>query len=146
MDVDPASYDEVFATFPRVMLNQDNVAYFSGLLEHRLLVNRCDGCGYWIQPPRPMCPKCWSTSISPTEVSGAGVVYMFTILHQGRPIPGFDYPHLIAAVELPERAGLRVLAPIVNVAHEDVGHGIAVELVWCDTPAGPVAAFQPLSG
>jgi uncharacterized OB-fold protein len=137
------SNEEVFAAFPRVMLTPDNLEYFRGLLGHRLLINVCDACGYWIYPQRPLCPECWSTSITPTEVSGKGTVYMFTILYQGRPIAGFEYPHLIASVELPERAGLRYLAPIVNCEHADVHDGMAVELTWIDTDGGPVAAFAP---
>lgn len=135
--------EQVFSAFPKSMLTHDNIEYFRGLLEHRLLINRCDDCRYWIYPHRPMCPACWSTSVRPTEVSGKGTVYMFTILYQGRPLAGFEYPHLIAAVELPEREGLRYLAPIVNCAHEDAHDGMAVELTWIETDEGPVAAFAP---
>jgi uncharacterized OB-fold protein len=125
------------------MLNQDNFAYFRGLLEHKLLLNRCDDCGYWIIPPRPLCPRCWSRSITPTEASGKGTVFVWTVLHQGRPMSGFEYPHLSAAVELAERPGLRYLAPLVEVAPEDVHEGMVVELVWVDTDEGPIAAFRP---
>jgi uncharacterized OB-fold protein len=137
--------EEVFEAFPGVLLNQDNIEYFRGLVEKKLLINRCDDCGYWIYPHRPLCPECWSRNVTPTEVSGKGKVYWFTILYQGREIPGFDYPHLLAGVELEEREGLRYLAPIVNIPHEEVRDGMSVELVWLDVPNGPVAGFQPAS-
>jgi uncharacterized OB-fold protein len=134
---------EVFDAFPSVFITHDNIEYFRGLAERRLVINRCDDCGYWIYPNRPLCPECWSTSITPTEVSGKGTVFYYTILHQGREIPGFEYPHLIAGVELAEQEGMRYLAPIVEVPQQDVHEGMPVELVWLDIPGGPVAGFKP---
>jgi len=137
------SDEEVFAAFPDAMLTRDNIEYFRGLMQRKVLINRCDDCGYWIYPHRPLCPECWSRNITPTEISGKGTVYQFTILYQGRPIPGFEYPHLLGGIEIAEQEGVRYLGPIVNIAHEDVREGMPVELIWMDIPGGPVAAFQP---
>ena len=137
------SDEEVFSAFPDVLLTRDNLEYYRGLLQHRLLINRCEDCSHWIYPNRPLCPECWSGNVTPNEVSGNGIVYYYTILYQGRDIPGFEYPHLPAGIELVEQEGLRYLAPIVNAAHEDVHEGMHVELVWLDMPGGPVAGFQP---
>jgi hypothetical protein len=42
--------DEVFERFPDVLITHDNIEHYRGLLQRRLLINRCDDCGYWIYP------------------------------------------------------------------------------------------------
>ncbi len=135
--------EEVFDRYPQLRITRDNIEYLRGLLDRRLLVNRCQACGYWIYPHRPMCPECWSTAVEPTEVSGRGHVYMFTILHQGRVGYGFEYPHVKAAVELAEQPGLRYLAPIFGCRPEDVRGGMPVTLTWVEGDGYPIAAFEP---
>src|ERR1700756_4366100 len=78
------SDEAVFAAFPGVLVDRDNVAHYRGLLQGKLLINRCAACSYWIYPHRPLCPHCLSWDIRPTEVSGNGQVFMFTLIHQER--------------------------------------------------------------
>lgn len=137
------SDEQAFDSFPGVVLNQDNIDHFRGLLEGRLLINRCQNDGYWIYPHRPMCPQCWSTDVVPTEVSGKGSLYMYTVIHQGRSIKGVEFPHLAGAVELVEQPGLRYLAPIVNVSPADVYEGMQLEMLWTEVGGLPTVAFQP---
>jgi uncharacterized OB-fold protein len=138
---------DVFERYPDIRITRDNIEHFRGLLNHQLVFNRCQICGYWIYPHRPMCPECWSTNVLPTEVSGQGRVYMFTLLHQGGVdgVLGYDFqfPHLTGAIELDEQTGLRYHAPIVNCEYEDVSHDMPVELTWLDREGYPVVAFQP---
>ncbi len=138
---------EVFERYPELRITRDNIEHFRGLLNHQLLINQCQNCGYWIYPHRPMCPECWSTNVRPTEVSGQGRVFMFSLLHHGGVDGalgyGFEYPHLTAAIELKEQTGLRYHAPIVNCEYADVSHDMPVELTWVDGGGYPVAAFQP---
>jgi uncharacterized OB-fold protein len=126
--------EELFDSFRRVRIDQDNAAYYAGLLEKRLLVNRCDDCGHWHQPPRPLCPKCWSWSITPTEVCGEGAVAMVTVLHQGPPRPGVDYAagHAVVAVDLDEQAGLRMAGGVVGTPATEVHLGDRVRVAWRD--------------
>jgi uncharacterized OB-fold protein len=142
------SDNEVIASFPDVLVDHDNKEHFRGLLERRLLINRCQKCGYWIYPHRPMCPKCWSWDVAPTEVSGQGTIYMFTTslpTHTGSRVSGFDYasPTPIAAVELPQRAGLRYLAEVINCKRDRLRIGLSVEITWVDRHGIPSPAFQP---
>jgi hypothetical protein len=145
MAVKEITDQEVLERFPNVLIDRDNVAHYRGLLQKKLLVNRCQDCGYWIYPERPICPECWSFNVRAEEVSGKGTVYMFTLLHQGPPIPGVDFstPHPIAGIELPEREGLRYLSTIVNCPNQDIKIGMPVELTWIERAGVPAAAFQP---
>lgn len=138
-----ATDEEVLARFPRVRIDRDNIDHYRGLLEHRLVVNRCSDCGTWHHPPRPVCPRCWSRSVAAEPVSGRGEIAFVTFVHQGRAAPGVDYADgwPVAAVELVEQAGLRVSASIVDSTRDRISVGAPVELVWLDRDGEPVAAF-----
>jgi uncharacterized protein len=72
---------------------------------------------------------------------------MFTLLRQGRAIPGVDYvtPHPIAAIELPEQKGLRYVATIVDCPNQAIHIGMDVHLTWLDRAGVPSPAFAPTS-
>jgi uncharacterized protein len=88
---DQLSNDELVQHFPGEPITHDNAAHYRGRLNRQLLVNRCDECGVWHAPPKPVCPECWSSSVTATPVSGNGTIYMNVFLHQGPPAPGVDY-------------------------------------------------------
>jgi uncharacterized OB-fold protein len=138
---------EVFQRYPDLRITRDNIEHFRGLLGHQFLINRCQNCGYWIYPHRPLCPECWSTDVRPTEVSGAGRVHMYTLLHQGGVDGalgyGFEYPHLTGAIELNDQPGLRYHAPIVNCEYADVYHEMPVVVIWLEREGYPIVAFEP---
>jgi hypothetical protein len=137
---------ELVDRFPRVRVDHDNKAYYRGWLERRLLVNRCADCGTWHHPPKPICPRCWSTEVRPTEVGGRGTVYLLMHLHQGAPAPGVDYaaaPHPVATVELDEQEGLRITTTIVGCDAGDIEIGMRVTLDWIDRDGVPFPVFRP---
>jgi hypothetical protein len=135
---------EVLDAYPDVVIDHDNIQHYRGRLERRLLVNRCDQCGHWFDPPRAICPRCWSPFVTPTAVSGGGTVALLTVLHHGARQPGIDYErgYLLAGVELVEQQGLRVVAPLVACTRDNVPIGTPVELTWVERPS-PVPAFRP---
>lgn len=138
--------DEVFAAFPAVLIDRDNVEHYRGLAAGRLLVNRCTHCGYWIYPHRPLCPQCLSWEVEPTEVSGEGRVFMFTLIHQQRDPNGFlSEPLVAAAVELAEQPGLRYLSRIVGCPRDRIVLDMPVRLTWLEG-APRMPAFEPAIG
>src|SRR6476620_794452 len=70
--------EELMDALPGVRVDHDNAPHYRGLLERRLLINRCDDCDTWHHPPRSVCPACWSRSVTATEVRGAGRIGMLT--------------------------------------------------------------------
>jgi uncharacterized OB-fold protein len=137
---------ELVDRFVRVRLDHDNKAFYRGWLEERLLINRCQACGRWHHPPKPICPDCWSTDLVPTEVSGRGTVHLLILLHQGPPAPGVDYaagPHPVATVELVEQDALRFTSTVVGCSPRDVYIGMPVELTWIERDGIPFPAFRP---
>lgn len=137
----------VFDAWPSVPIDRDNIEHYRGLLTGRLLINRCADCGYWVYPHRPLCPQCLSWALAPTEVSGAGHVHMFTLIHQERdPGSTLDRPLITAAIELAEQPGLRYLAPVVHCEVEEVRPDMPVRLVWIRRGEYPAPAFEPERG
>ncbi|MDG2111802.1 MAG: zinc ribbon domain-containing protein [Actinomycetota bacterium] len=139
------NHEELLDAWPGVRIDHDNEAFYRGLLNRQLLVNRCDDCGHWHHPPRPVCPQCWSRAITPTEVEGEGFIAMFTILRQGARRPGIDYTegHPLVAVELDEQPGLRVPGTIIGTPPTDIEVGNRVQMVWRDIDgAAPRPDFE----
>ncbi|MGD9705133.1 MAG: Zn-ribbon domain-containing OB-fold protein [Acidimicrobiia bacterium] len=139
----PISDDELVAMFAHLGIDRDSAAHFRGRLDHRLLVNRCADCGVFHHPSRPVCPRCWSSAVVPTEVAGTGTIHLLTFLHQGPPAPGVDYstPYPLVTVELDEQVGLRFTATVVGSPNESIAIGERVELRWIERAGVPVPAF-----
>ncbi|MET0830390.1 MAG: Zn-ribbon domain-containing OB-fold protein [Microbacterium sp.] len=136
---------EVAERLPDAWIDQDNVAFFRGLLDRRLLINRCADCSRYHSPPRPFCPTCWSDDVRPTEVSGRGTLHSFTVLHVGPPFPDADYAagYPVGVIDLEEQPGVRATAKIVGVRNEEIRIGMPVELTWIERDGAPVPAFRP---
>ncbi|HMC72374.1 MAG TPA: OB-fold domain-containing protein, partial [Mycobacteriales bacterium] len=113
-----------------------------------LLLHRCDDCGIWHHPPRPVCPACWSSNLTPTEVAGTGTIFMFVLLHQGPPAEGVGYstPHPVVTVELDEQPGLRFTSTIVGSPNEAISIGARVALDWVERDGDPLPVFRIVDG
>jgi len=114
--------------------------FWDAAKERQLVVQRCGSCGYYNHPPRPFCDSCLAQDLRFEPVSGRGVVYTFTVMHQ-RDVAGFEedapfinivvelaeQPKLLMVSNLPiaERAKVRIGAP-VEVYFEDRGDGVIV--------------------
>jgi uncharacterized OB-fold protein len=122
----------------------DTQFFWDGVKEHRLLVQRCTGCGTLRHPPRPMCPACRSLEWDALEASGRAAVYSFVMPHHP-PLPGFDDGYIVALVELEE--GTRLVTNLVGVAPGDVTIGMPVEVRFEEFDGGLVLPlFGPAEG
>lgn len=139
------SDETVLARYPGIRLDNVNKDYYRGLLWHQLVLGRCPDCGSWHTPLRPRCPRCWSESVQVVPASGAGSVYLLTRLHQGPPSADVDYatPWPLAAIELVEQPGLRVVATIVDCPPDRLRIGLPVALTWITRDGAPWPAFRP---
>jgi uncharacterized OB-fold protein len=134
------SDDVLFSSLPGVAVDRDNADFYRGMLERRLMINRCRECGAWHHPPRPICPSCWSFNIVATEVSGVGTAYMVSRRPNiGRPSSSTDAAsHLLVTVELVEQESLRFTAAAVD---DDVAIGTEMTLVWTEINDVPRPVF-----
>jgi uncharacterized OB-fold protein len=138
------SDEELVRRFPHHILDHDTKARFRGYLEHQLLVNRCQDCSTWYEPPGPVCPHCWSSQVVPAPVQGTGSIFMAIFLHQGPPVEGVDYatPYPIVTVELDEQEGLRFTATVAGAPPADIAIGRRVRLDWIERAGEPIPAFR----
>lgn len=126
---------------PRPALNDDNRFWFEAAAEKRLVVQRCSSCATLRHPPGPCCPHCRSLEWDTVEASGRGTVYSYVVAHHPRH-PAFDYPLLVAVVELEE--GTRLITNLVDVAPDDVRVGMPVTLAWLEAdPDLTLPVFRP---
>ncbi|HEY5109216.1 MAG TPA: bifunctional MaoC family dehydratase N-terminal/OB-fold nucleic acid binding domain-containing protein [Acidimicrobiales bacterium] len=114
---------------PRPAITQDNSFFFEGAKQHRLLIQKCSACGTLRHPPRPSCANCRSFDWEPLEASGRGTIYSFVVNHYPQ-VPAFDYPLVVALVELEE--GTRLIANVSGITPETAAIGTAVEVAFED--------------
>jgi len=118
--------------------------FWDAAKEHKLVIQRCAACGFYVHWPQLLCPQCHSDKLTPAEVSGRGTVYTFTIVHHVFN-PGFanDVPYALAIIELEEQPGLRLVANIVDCPHESIATGMPVEVTFEDRDGYTVPQFRP---
>ncbi|CAM3346887.1 MaoC family dehydratase N-terminal domain-containing protein [Nocardioides dubius] len=114
---------------PRPAINLDNQFWFDAAKEHRLVIQRCASCAELRHPVGPQCPKCQSFEWDTVDASGNATLYSFTVAHHPKH-PAFDYPLVIAVVELEE--GTRLITNLAGVSPEAATIGMALTLDWID--------------
>jgi uncharacterized OB-fold protein len=127
--------------FPVPQITDENGAFWTGGRDGELLITRCSACGYWVHPPSPRCPQCFSDAVEPQAVSGRGTVYTFTINRQAW-VPGLEVPFVIAMVELDEQPGLRLMTNIVDCPVDEVEIGMPVEVAFVERGEAFIPVFH----
>ena len=107
-------------------VNDLNRAFWTGGKDGKLMVQRCDACGFWVNPPVASCPKC-EGSLTAQPTSGRGTVFTFTVNHQIYN-PETPVPYVVALVELDDQEGLRVYTNLIEVQPDEVRIGMPVEV------------------
>ena len=107
--------------------------YWDGAAEHRLMIQRCQGCGNYNHPPVFICMKCndRDATLAFEQVSGRGTVYSWFIAYHAQ-VGGFEEktPYLVASVELEEQPRLLLISNILDCPYGEVEMGMPVEVVW----------------
>jgi uncharacterized OB-fold protein len=115
--------------------------YWEAVRNHQLQLLRCDGCRHFVHYPRPICPRCGSTSLTPTPISGRGTLYSYTVVMQaGHPYFVDKIPYVIGVVEIEEEVGVRMPAGIEGT-EEELRCGTPMEVVFRDVTESLVLPF-----
>ncbi len=133
---------DVWEAYPTAQIDLDSRAYYEGLLRRELRLARCAGCGRLHNPPRPICPFCWSFEIEPTAVAGTGVIDLAMVLQQGPEEQDVSYPYPVVAVGLDEEAGLRLTGTLLDPLAPVEAIGRRVETEWISRGGAPWPAFR----
>ena len=103
--------------------------FFAGLLEQKLLLQRCAQCGQLGHPPRMACAQCHSFDFEWSQASGRGTVYSYAVTHQ--PIHPALVDHTpFATVQIELEEGPRMTSNLVDVSPDEIEIGMAVEVVF----------------
>ncbi len=138
---------EIHAKMPRrnlPALNERNKFFWQGGKTGELNFFQCRGCGNFIHPSAPVCPRCHSRDVSPQKVSGRAKVATFTINRQIWE-PGLEAPYIVAVVELVEQEGLRLTTNIVNCSVDAVYIGMDVRVLFENHEDVWLPLFEPVS-
>ncbi|OBI97857.1 nucleic acid-binding protein [Mycobacterium alsense] len=108
-------------------ISPDTEFFWSGLKDHKLLIQRCADCKTLRVPPRPMCGNCQSLSWDSVESSGRGTVYSF-VMPQYPLLPFLQYPYVVVLVELDE--GVRIVSNLCDIEPAAIEVGLPVEVFY----------------
>ena len=122
----------------------DSRPYWDGCARHKLMLQRCGGCGRYSFPPSPACPDCHEHTTEWREATGRGSVYSWIVVTHPVPKPVFgdDVPYVVTLIELEE--GVRMPSNVVGCEPGAVEDGMAVEVVFDDVAEGvALPKFRP---
>ncbi|OJZ74369.1 nucleic acid-binding protein [Mycobacterium paraffinicum] len=108
-------------------ISPDTEFFWSGLKDHKLLIQRCADCKMLRVPPRPMCGNCQSLNWDSIESTGRGTVYSF-VMPQYPPLPFLQYPYVVALIELDE--GVRIVSNLCDIEPAAIEVGLPVEVFY----------------
>lgn len=130
-------------SMPPPLANATTLPFWQAAAQHRLVVQRCTGCGHTRLPPAPVCPECRSADADWKELSGRGEVYTYTIVYRAI-AAGQPLPTVIAVITLADAGGVRMISNLVGMDPDAVAIGMPVELVWEDMSADfAIPRFRP---
>jgi hypothetical protein len=116
---------------PLPAADRDLAPFFAAAKEHRLVVQRCDGCGALRFPPRELCSHCLATGASWVPVSGRGEIFSYNVMHQiYHPAFAAEVPYAVVVVKLAE--GPKITSNLVDCPTDQIRIGMPVEVVFED--------------
>ncbi|GLY47492.1 OB-fold nucleic acid binding domain-containing protein [Lentzea sp. NBRC 102530] len=132
---EPVAADDVTMVTTPVNLHYTHSAsptedpFLRGLMEGRLLGQRCPSCEKVYFPPRPACPTDGVPTTDQVELADHGTITTYCVVNVpflGQRIP----PPYVSAYVLLDGADIPFLHLLLGVAPEDVRMGMRVEAVW----------------
>ncbi len=109
----------------------ESAAWWDGLRQHRVVLQRCDACRRARFPAMPACPWCGSRLVTAIDATGRGTIYSYVVAHQAVS-PGYEgrLPYAVATVELEE--GPRVLGHVLPPERASIGAPVTSRFVERD--------------
>ncbi len=116
-------------------VNADDVRFWAALRAGELHIQRCESCGVFRHPPRPVCAQCGATGSAWHPVTGAGEVWSFTVVHPPT-LPAFAgrTPYGAVVVRLDE--GVFLVSNVIDCPVDQLAVGMRVEVCLTRVVAG----------
>jgi uncharacterized OB-fold protein len=137
------------AVAARPLPQPDDVSEFfwEGARKGQLLVQRCARCDRFQYPPDVACIHCQSLELEPSEVSGRGTLYSYTVVDRVFHAGFTDaLPYVVGLVELDEQPGLRLLTNILDVEPDALRVGMRLEVAFEEREDMVLPQFRAVEG
>ena len=120
--------------------------FWDGVSEHKLMILRCQQCGYYIHWPRPVCRRCLSVDLAPEQMSGRGTLYSWTIATQAfQPWFADKLPYTVAVIALDEQPDLHLVSNVVDCPEESLRIDMPVDVLFDEVAPGfTLPMFRPV--
>lgn len=121
--------------------------FLRGIMEKRLLGERCPVCSKVYVPPRGACPTCAVATRDVVEVKDTGTITTFCVVNI--PVEGkqIELPYVVGSIVL-DGSDIEIFHLIREIPAKDVRMGLRVKAVWVPPEQmGPtmesIAHFKP---
>jgi len=105
--------------------------FWDGCKEGKLMIQRCQGCGYYQHPPNYMCIECRDrfAELKFEEVSGRATLYTHYMCYDTS-VNGFEnkVPYAVLIVELEEQPELLLMSNLLNHDPGPLGENLPIGL------------------
>src|SRR4051794_30939498 len=103
--------------------------FLRGIMEKRILGERCPVCERVYVPPRGACPTCAVATRDVVELKHSGTITTFCIVNV--PVEGkqIELPYVVASIVL-DGADIEIFHLIREIPAKDVRMGLRVQAVW----------------
>lgn len=124
-----------------------DTAYWQGLREGELRIQRCASCKTWLWGPRRICGHCHSFDLTWEAVTATGTVYTWSRSWYPYMSELADLlPYVTVLVELPQAGNVRVLGILTGDADEvRIGEEVVGHIEQPATAAWPVLRWRKAS-
>jgi len=132
--------------YPPMPAPDEITAFFwDGIARHELLVMRCTSCGWLLHPPKGSCPRCLSTSLAVTDLSGrASLVTWSQPMQSHEPYFQARVPFVFATVNLVEQEPLRFATNLVDCEEDELRIDLPLVVAFREVAPGcTLPLFRP---
>ena len=107
--------------------------FWEAITRRELAFQRCNQCGTWLHPPRPMCHKCKSCDLKWEKSSGKGKIYSWvTFTREVNPL--YSVPFEVVLVEMEDEEGVRIISNMLDTDPDELYIDMPVEVDFIDVP------------
>lgn len=108
-----------------------DTAFWDGLRDDRLLLQRCQSCKRWQWGPEWICHRCHSFDLAFEETEATGIIYSHQrVWHPVHPALAERCPFVIVLVELPGADDVRMVGNLIGDPMQPLEIGASVSGVF----------------
>jgi uncharacterized OB-fold protein len=135
------------AALPRPQPNETNAFFWAAAREHRLVLQRCDGCRQLQYPPDVVCVHCQARELALVQCGGTATLYSYAVVERVFH-KGFTsrVPYVVGLVEIDEQPGLLMLTNIVGSGDHELAVGAPLRLAFEDRDGVTLPQFRLVDG